>query len=50
MSPEMRDGNTRFWKREVGAPVVIVVRCIAAVKAAGTVYEFIIIIIIIIIS
>jgi hypothetical protein len=29
------------WKQEVGAPVFIVVRCIAATRAAGTAYELI---------
>jgi hypothetical protein len=27
------------WKRGVGAPVFIAVRCIAATRAAGTAYE-----------
>jgi hypothetical protein len=37
---------TRIWDNMGGTPVFIVVRCIAANRAAGTVYESIIIIII----
>jgi hypothetical protein len=31
----LRNGKTRFWKGEVGAPVFIVVRCIAATGRLG---------------
>ena len=36
-----QSGGTACCEREVGALVVIVVRCIAASRAAGTVYELI---------
>ncbi len=33
------EGRLAIWRGEVGAPVFIVVRCIAAARAAGSAYE-----------
>lgn len=36
MSPELRNGDSRFWKGEVGTPVFIVIRYVAATRVAET--------------